>query len=58
MLAAFVRKHWRADGAAAAMLSDISTLTVWIPRPSAMSEFDALAVQAGPVVRRQDATSH
>ena len=32
MLAAFVREHWRAYGAAAAMLSCIATMTVWIPR--------------------------
>ena len=32
MLAAFVREHWRAYGAAAAMLTCIAALTVWIPR--------------------------
>jgi ATP-binding cassette, subfamily B, multidrug efflux pump len=32
MLAAFVREHWRAYGTAAAMLSCIAALTVWIPR--------------------------
>jgi len=32
MLATFVREHWRAYGAAAAMLSCIAALTVWIPR--------------------------
>ncbi|MFG6455228.1 ABC transporter ATP-binding protein [Roseateles sp. BYS96W] len=32
MLAAFVREHWRAYGAAGAMLSCIAAMTVWIPR--------------------------
>ncbi|MDR7298113.1 ATP-binding cassette subfamily B protein/ATP-binding cassette subfamily C protein/ATP-binding cassette subfamily B multidrug efflux pump [Pelomonas aquatica] len=32
MLAAFVREHWRAYASAAAMLSCIAALTVWIPR--------------------------
>jgi ATP-binding cassette subfamily B protein/ATP-binding cassette subfamily C protein/ATP-binding cassette subfamily B multidrug efflux pump len=32
LLAAFVREHWRAYGSAAAMLSCIAALTVWIPR--------------------------
>jgi ATP-binding cassette, subfamily B, multidrug efflux pump len=32
MLATFVREHWRAYASAAAMLSCIAALTVWIPR--------------------------
>lgn len=32
MLAGFVREHWRAYGAAGAMLTCIAVLTVWIPR--------------------------
>ena len=32
MLGAFVREHWRAYAAAAAMLSCIALMTVWIPR--------------------------
>ncbi|MCY4745510.1 ABC transporter transmembrane domain-containing protein [Pelomonas sp. UHG3] len=32
MLATFVREHWRAYGSAAAMLSCIAAMTVWIPR--------------------------
>ena len=32
MLGGFVRQHWRAYGGAAAMLSCIALLTVWIPR--------------------------
>jgi ATP-binding cassette, subfamily B, multidrug efflux pump len=32
MLAVFVREHWRAYASAAAMLSCIAALTVWIPR--------------------------
>ncbi|PZR21032.1 MAG: ABC transporter ATP-binding protein, partial [Azospira oryzae] len=32
MLGGFVREHWRAYGGAAAMLSCIAMMTVWIPR--------------------------
>jgi ATP-binding cassette subfamily B protein/ATP-binding cassette subfamily C protein/ATP-binding cassette subfamily B multidrug efflux pump len=32
MLATFVREHWRAYASAAAMLSCIAAMTVWIPR--------------------------